>query len=366
MTNNLMSFNERMIVISPSVVGNIGLEEAILIQALSDGAQQHDDDWLSMNKDSIRKWLSFWDDTSIKRILKSLVDKGLIHLNSPPFGQSEILFYSFAIKAPTSSKLSINEKRYAETKRQHKSTIPNNWYPDPETRKYITTSLNMPQQLIDSQVGDFINHHIGKGTLAASWSSMFIRWINRYKHLTENNTESTIFNTNQDHKKNITNDWKPDLMAMQILSKNKVDLSFAEECIPEFILFWTEKGEALQTWNTKYITWVRRQWDHYNHKISNMSGPSLMHDEWAPSDDVFKILEMAEINKQFSVTLIPEFILYWKDSGQIMTSWNSKFLQHVKHIWAKRLTKNETSMSQREYITRTTISDRINDTSWAD
>jgi len=360
-----MSFNERMIVISPSVVGNIGLEEAILIQALSDGAQQHDDDWLSMNKDSIRKWLSFWDDTSVRRILKSLVDKSLIHLNSPPFGQSEILFYSFASKAPTSSKLSINEKVYAESKRQHKSTIPNNWYPDPETRKYITTNLNVPQQLIDSQVGDFINHHIGQGTLAASWSSMFIRWINRYKHLTLNNTENTIFNNNYDHKKNIHNDWKPDAMAMDILSKADVDLSFAEDCIAEFILYWTEKGEAYETWNTKYVAWVRRQWLHYNHKLTNHNESSVMTGGWMPSDDVFEILKMAEINKEFTETLIPEFILYWKDSGQILASWNSKFLQHVKHIWAKRLTSNRAGVSQREYIATTSISERLNDTSWA-
>ena len=31
----------------------------------------------------------------------------------------------------------------------------------------------------------------------------------------------------------------------------------------------------------------------------------------------------------------PEFIMYWKETGQSLTSWNSKFLQHVKFHWEK-------------------------------
>jgi hypothetical protein len=28
--------------------------------------------------------------------------------------------------------------------------------------------------------------------------------------------------------------------------------------------------------------------------------------------------------------LLPEFVMYWVDSNEVHTSWNSKFLQHVK------------------------------------
>jgi len=27
--------------------------------------------------------------------------------------------------------------------------------------------------------------------------------------------------------------------------------------------------------------------------------------------------------------------MYWKETGQSLTSWNSKFLQHVKYLWEK-------------------------------
>ena len=28
--------------------------------------------------------------------------------------------------------------------------------------------------------------------------------------------------------------------------------------------------------------------------------------------------------------MLPEFVMYWVDSNEVHTSWNSKFLQHVK------------------------------------
>ena len=38
----------------------------------------------------------------------------------------------------------------------------------------------------------------------------------------------------------------------------------------------------------------------------------------------------------FARALLPEFILFWTDSGEVHTSWNSKFLQHIKYQWARR------------------------------
>ena len=103
---------ERMLVVSPSLAATIGLEEAIMLQALSDGGQPHDEHWQCMQKGSVRTWLPFWNDHDIKRILKSLTDKGIVHFNSPPFGQSEQLFFSFKENTPPTAQHSKTEKAY--------------------------------------------------------------------------------------------------------------------------------------------------------------------------------------------------------------------------------------------------------------
>jgi len=111
---------ERMLVISPNLAATIGLDEAIMLQALNDGGRSHDDDWQVFNKDALRNWLPFWQDQDIKRILKSLTDKGIVHFNSPPFGQSEQLFFSFENKAPASHRQSKTQVAYKESQQQFK------------------------------------------------------------------------------------------------------------------------------------------------------------------------------------------------------------------------------------------------------
>ena len=46
---------------------------------------------------------------------------------------------------------------------------------------------------------------------------------------------------------------------------------------------------------------------------------------------------MAHIDLHYAQGLIGEFVLYWRDSNQLQTSWNSKYLQYVKQQWARQL-----------------------------
>ena len=54
-----------------------------------------------------------------------------------------------------------------------------------------------------------------------------------------------------------------------------------------------------------------------------------MTSDWSPNSDFFDILEMTDIPKEFAENAKLEFVMYWKESGQSLNSWNSKFLQHV-------------------------------------
>ena len=71
-----------------------------------------------------------------------------------------------------------------------------------------------------------------------------------------------------------------------------------------------------------------------------------MTSEWNPNQDFFDILELTEITKEFAENAKPEFIMYWKETGQSLTSWNSKFLQHVKFHWEKTNKRQTPQISQ--------------------
>ena len=368
---------ERMLVVSPSLAATIGLEEAILLQALNDGAQPHDSDWQCMQKTALRNWLPFWADQDIKRILKSLSDKGVVHFNSPPFGQSEQLFYSFENQAPASSQKSKTEQAYKAAQQQHKNTIAPNWQPDGETLKYIEETLNISKGYAKQQVQDFVFHHQSRGSLANSWSTKFILFVKtRFetlatKHGTSQNHNPVhtqeIFNQDKYRKGPMSQDWQPEAATLEILQKAGVDTTFIQDCVSEFILYWMEKGDAHDTWNTKFVAWVRRQWARFSASVAHPTDPIPMQDNWQPDRDVYDILAMANIDQAFAQSLVKEFVLYWRDSNQLHTSWNSKFLQHAKHMWSKRLNGegNQQATSQRDYAANTSIAERVQDLSWA-
>ena len=111
---------------------------------------------------------------------------------------------------------------------------------------------------------------------------------------------------------------------------------FIEQAIPEFILYWRERGTQPKELNSKFIQHIRIQWAKYTSSLEHSTEPKRISDHWQPTEDVFDILRLSHIDTEFAHSLLPEFIVYWKDSNQAQTSWNSKFIQHVKYHWAKR------------------------------
>ena len=53
------------------------------------------------------------------------------------------------------------------------------------------------------------------------------------------------------------------------------------------------------------------------------------------------IRDSTEIDRNFADSVLSEFILYWRETGQAHNSWNSKFIQHVKYQWQKHKGYNQ-------------------------
>lgn len=290
------------ITFSKEIASTLGLEEAILVEFLKSSKT---DKPVSFNQ--ISQELNFWNKEKLTLLLENLLKVGLIS-NVMHQGSMHFIFKK------TNQKIELNKE--------------NKWIPDKEVLDQIT-EYGIPEDFANLQIDDFKKLSEEKNETSNNWGIKFLRFVIkkwRFKEAEDNKKKKT---------KPIAKDWAPDDDAIEILIKSGVNEEFINKEIAEFILYWSERKEESDIWNSKFIAHIRRQWGRFKDVKENDNLPSKMTSEWNPNQDFFDILELTEITKEFAENAKPEFIMYWKETGQSLTSWNSKFLQHVKFHWEK-------------------------------
>jgi hypothetical protein len=56
-----------------------------------------------------------------------------------------------------------------------------------------------------------------------------------------------------------------------------IDRQFAQQIIPEFVLYWQENGTPQVSWSTKFLQYVKRQWARHNQPQSASSNHGKQH-----------------------------------------------------------------------------------------
>lgn len=331
---------EHPLVISPSLAETIGLEEAVLLQKLSEIIEQRSAmevqgyKWLEVERSYLEKVLPFWSSIDLHRISKSLVDKGIILVDSPPLHSADSL--KFAINEKADNAVSHSPPpvpSVASPSPSGASLMSSQWSPSEDMLTLLTMNHQVPKAFSLEQLEDFICYWQERNVISHAWENKFrqhvlSRWRNQQQHQAERQFSG--------QQQPIDQSWRPSEDAMEILLRSEVNREFIDDAIPEFVLYWRERGENTSTWNSKFIAHIRRQWARYTSTLEHDTEPRRIENNWRPNEDVYDILILANIDAQFATELIPEFILFWKDNNQAHSSWNTKFLQHVKYHWAKR------------------------------
>ncbi len=367
---------EHQLLFSPALAATIGLEEAILLQHLSQlfqhrGAEKRQGyAWLSVERDWLLETLPFWNAVDLHRVSKSLADKGVILMGSPPLHESEILLFAINETRPSadSPKPPVAPARVREG---GAGLISRLWSPSEELLQLLALNHNIPRQFALDQLEDFIFYWRERGEISHAWENKFRQHVlSRWRH--QQQAEAERFTEKPDAP--IGDDWHPSEDAMEIMLRTGVSRAFIDDAIPEFVLYWRERGETVKELNSKFINHIRRQWARYQSALHHDTEPRRIPDNWQPSQDVYDILRMSHIDEDFARQLLAEFILYWKDSNQLHSSWNTKFLQHVKYRWARRHQFTQPSDAsdagkQRSHPAGSTrsrsLADDLNDRSWA-
>ena len=191
------------------------------------------------------------------------------------------------------------------------------------------TEYGIPEDFANLHIDDFKKLNEERNQKDKNWGVKFLRFvIKKWRH-------QEVEENKKKKMKPMEKTWLPDDDALEILIKSGINEDFIDKEIPEFILYWTERKEESDIWNSKFIAHIRRQWGRFKDVKENDDLPSKMTSEWRPNEDFFDILELTDIPREFAENTKPEFIMYWKETGQSLNSWNSKFLQHVKYNWEK-------------------------------
>lgn len=311
--------------------------------------------WVEVADRDLETAMPFWKLADIRRVETSLYNLGMI-LRRPVDGRRDCYQYALNEKVaePESGVTATRPEEIRPVPRESldarrtgpepaaidqasvfrqaggASLITPDWQPGEEWLVQCRQH-NIPDQFSLSLVPEFIGYWRDRGQAQFSWGNKF------YKHVLRSWREEQSRQGSHETATAMHRDWQPSADAVEILEIAGIPEQFIEDAIPEFVMYWRERGVRISAWNTKFIEHIRRQWDKYNASFGHDDTPRPIPSDWQPSPACFEILQLAEIDLDYARSRIPEFVLYWRDSQQARASWNTVFLQFIKQDWARRL-----------------------------
>jgi hypothetical protein len=153
----------------------------------------------------------------------------------------------------------------------------------------------------------------------------------------------------------ITAGWQPPDDCVRMLEQRGVTRSFVEDAIPEFILYWRERGRAYHAaeWPGKFLGHVKRQWERYQAALNNPNAiPRPIDPNFWPIPETERELALAGMSPEALAQHVAEFRRYWIERAEPRHAWNAKF-----HEWALQRCRPAAEGN---------ILDKLNDRSWAE
>ena len=397
---------ERPLLISATLAATIGLDETVMLHVLGELVNQQG--YVSLNatslcvlldKERIEAAFPFWSIEKIRGVQQSLEALGLITSEHKSDGSGEVVFTlaDDSSSGENSTKARIDNGHQSPAERQKpgleslssvnsrasderatsgrsfianggKTLIPPNWRPD-DSWVAQCRQHSISDEFLEKVLPSFVSYWRDRGQPHFSWGNVFLKFVIREWRAEQNRSGIA------EHGADMSATWGPSEDAISILVNADINLRFIEDAVPEFILFWQERGIQKGAWNSKFIEHVRRQWSRYSASLGFDDTPRPIAKDWRPSSDFYDILEMAEIDSAFAESKIAEFVLYWRDSQQVKASWNTAFLQFIKAAWSRKLKESENGVGsnasgfQGSGTNQKNIESRLHalaDRSWAD
>ena len=299
---------DRQLTFSPDLATTIGLEEAILLQGLSRYPQQ--DPYPANNTllDLLQDEFPFWTRPHIEGLLHRLAELGII-------APAEHHPRDAGNRTPP-------ERSQVHTEQPSIPITP--WRPSEDLMALLALNHGIDRAFVQSHLTTFAPPQGVDNPDTQFRQHVLAAWRREQRqHQAFEVKAPPAFDQN----------WQPSEDAIEIMARGGIDPEFIDSVRPEFILYWRERGGPPREVNSKFIGWIRQRWVRFQAGLGHSTEPKPMTPDWQPSDQVYEVLALSGIERDFACDLLGEFRVFWCETGELQTSWSSKFLQHVKHQW---------------------------------
>lgn len=326
-------YSDRPIAVSPALAATIGLEEAVMVHVLAElltfraaeRLESHPNlDFVLLSEADAGRFFPFWKPADIDRIRLKLMQLDMLVYEPHP-AEEGAAWYAL-------QRMDSAPRQQSRVRRRRGTTgpIPPDWQPDSEWIMQCRHQ-NIPEDFVRAEVPRFVLYWRERGEARFSWGNQF------YNHVLKLWRKEQTSAAARERFGYMSWQWRPDEFTVEILLSEEVNRNFIEDTIPEFVLYWMERGVMEDAWNYKFIKHVEKQWK--NLQAANRYGrdPKPIARNWQPNAECLEMLKFARIDEEWALRQVPEFVLYWRESGEAKASWSIIYLQRMKQLWARRL-----------------------------
>jgi hypothetical protein len=131
-----------------------------------------------------------------------------------------------------------------------KQCISGDWQPSDVTLQLLAQN-NINREFSLSQVLEFRIYWGERGIRHHAWNSKFLKhvmheWRRHEVQVAQGQSMHIMYN-----------EWQPLQRALDILARTNINVEFAQKQLPEFVLYWMDRGDMSNTWNSRFIQHVR-------------------------------------------------------------------------------------------------------------
>jgi hypothetical protein len=129
------------------------------------------------------------------------------------------------------------------------------WQPDQHTLDYLNISYGIDRAFIQETIPEFIHKWIEKKAIYSEWGRIFAEHVIEQWRFVQagikRNPEKNI----------ISKGWRPSGDCVDILQNQLgIHQAFIDSEIPEFILYWSNRAEAMHSWDNIFLRHLKHQW----------------------------------------------------------------------------------------------------------
>ena len=145
--------------------------------------------------------------------------------------------------------------RWQRGRRGVDKSIGAHWQPAEHTITELADRIGVSPGFIDDSIGEFIAYWLENDPAAGNWNARFLRHVKKQWQLCNSRLSPAGEPTP------LLRDWQPSEDVLDILSTGGIGTDFAHSKLPEFVLYWRDRGEARASWDSCFLNFVRRQAD---------------------------------------------------------------------------------------------------------